>query len=224
LFFKDIPDLQRIMNRGNGQEAIGDRRTDDPPSPIAHSPAPPFTAALLKGRGNYLCLRRYKDLRRDGRLVSDEIKTLLKVQLWLPTTTSGDKAELLLMDKENAAWGRINVTPETCTGPRCPDFKECFYFKARRTAEAAHLIVVNHALMLADLASEANVLPPYDHIIIDEAHNLEDVATDQFGFAVDQAQLLKFLDDLFETGGANTSAGLFAELPRYFQNSAATQS
>jgi len=229
LFFKDIPDLQRIMAQhisvvhgplsvgpGSGQKTTdsGQRTTDEPP----------FTAALLKGRGNYLCLRRYKDLRRDGRLVSDEIKTLLKVQLWLPTTNSGDKAELLLMDKENTAWGRINVTPETCTGPRCPDFKECFYFKARRTAEAAHVIVVNHALMLADLASEANVLPPYDHIIIDEAHNLEDVATDQFGFTVDQAQLLKFLDDLFETGGANTSAGLFAELPRYFQNSAATQS
>ncbi len=228
LFFKDIPDLQRIMAQhlsvvrgqlsvapgsGQGTTGNGQQATDEPP----------FTAALLKGRGNYLCLRRYKDLRRDGRLVSEEIKTLLKVQLWLPTTNSGDKAELLLMDKENAAWGRINVTPETCTGPRCPDFKECFYFKARRTAEAAHVIVVNHALMLADLASEANVLPPYDHIIIDEAHNLEDVATDQFGFTVDQAQLLKFLDDLFQTGGANTSAGLFAELPKYFQNSAATQ-
>jgi DNA polymerase-3 subunit epsilon/ATP-dependent DNA helicase DinG len=85
------------------------------------------------------------------------------------------------------------------------------------------VVVVNHALMLADLASEANVLPPYDHIIIDEAHNLEDVATDQFGFAVDQARLLEFLDDLFEVGGASTSAGLFAELPKHFRESAATQ-
>ena len=211
LFFKDIPALQRIMAADNTLPINKKRK---------NAADPPFTAALLKGRGNYLCLRRYKDLRRDGRLLSEEIKTLLKVQLWLPSTTSGDKAELLLMDKENTAWGRVNATPETCTGARCPDFKECYFFKARRAAEAAHLIVVNHALMLADMASEAQVLPEYDHIIIDEAHNLEDVATDQFGFSVNQTQLLDFLDSLFETGGAQTSAGLFAELPRHFQHSA----
>lgn len=233
LYFKDIPALQRIMAQDRQQNggklgrsadtAQDATRSSRSPGHPASWPDPPFTAALLKGRGNYLCLRRYKDLRRDGRLVPEEIKTLLKVQLWLPTTQSGDKAELLLMDKENAAWGRINATPETCTGARCPDFKECYFFKVRREAEAAHLVVVNHALMLADLASEAQVLPPYDHIIIDEAHNLEDVATDQFGFTADQARLLEFLDSLFEVGGASTSAGLFAELPRYFQHSAAGQ-
>jgi DNA polymerase-3 subunit epsilon/ATP-dependent DNA helicase DinG len=183
----------------------------------------PFTAALLKGRGNYLCLRRYKALRNDGRLADEEVRTLLKVQLWLPTTGTGDKAELLLMDRENTAWGRINVTPETCIGPRCPEFNECYFFKARREAEAAHLVVVNHALMLADLASEANVLPPYDHLIVDEAHNLEDVATDQFGFEVDQNKLLQFLDDLFQSGGSNISGGLVADLPKHFRESAATQ-
>ncbi|HEX9373297.1 MAG TPA: exonuclease domain-containing protein, partial [Roseiflexaceae bacterium] len=222
LFFKDIPALQRIMAGGQGPGARGQGEASDP-RPLTPDPRVPFTAALLKGRGNYLCLRRYKELRRDGRLVADEIKTLLKVQLWLPATTSGDRAELLLIDKENAAWGRINVTPETCIGPRCPDFKECYYFKARREAEAAHLVVVNHALMLADLASEANVLPPYDHIVVDEAHNLEDVATDQFGFAVDQSKLLEFCDSLFEAGGASAGAGLFAELPRHFRDSAASQ-
>ncbi|HNP70299.1 MAG TPA: helicase C-terminal domain-containing protein [Kouleothrix sp.] len=223
LFFKDIPALQRIMTKDEGRKTNGASANNSSSVLDPSSNNLPFTAALLKGRGNYLCLRRYKDLRRDGRLVAEEIKTLLKVQLWLPTTTSGDKAELLLMDKESAAWGRINATPETCTGARCPDFRECFFFKARRQAEAAHLVVVNHALMLADLATEAQVLPAYDHIIIDEAHNLEEVATDQFGFSVDQARLLEFLDNLFETGGASTSAGLFAELPRYFQNSAAGQ-
>ena len=100
-------------------------------------------------------------------------------------------------------------------------------FRARcrggNAAEAAHLVVVNHALMLADLATEAQVLPEYDHIIIDEAHNLEEVATDQFGFTADQARLIEFLDSLFETGGVNTSAGLFAELPKHFQHSAAGQ-
>ncbi|MBK9710666.1 MAG: hypothetical protein IPO81_04915 [Kouleothrix sp.] len=206
-----------------GQESASASKSAPSSFVLRPSSEPPFTAALLKGRGNYLCLRRYKELRRDGRLVSEEIKTLLKVQLWLPATTSGDKAELLLMDKENAAWGRINVTPETCTGPRCAEFKNCYFFKARREAEAAHLVVVNHALMLADLASEAMVLPPYDHIIVDEAHNLEDVATDQFGFSVDQAKLLELFDNLFEVGGASTSSGLFAELPKHFQHSGAGQ-
>ncbi len=224
LFFKDIPALQRIMTEDEGRKTKEDQARD---SSTVHRPSSdklPFTAALLKGRGNYLCLRRYKDLRRDGRLVSEEIKTLLKVQLWLPTTSSGDKAELLLVDKENMAWERINATLETCTGPRCADYRDCYLYKARREAEAAHLVIVNHALLLANLDQEITVFPPYDHVIIDEAHNLEEVATDQFGFEIDQTELLKFLDDLFMTGGANTSAGLFAELPRHFRESAATES
>lgn len=204
LFFKDIPDLQRIMA---ADELPADR--------------PPFTAALLKGRGNYLCLRRYKQLRQSENFSPEEARALLKVQLWLPTTQSGDRAELLLADREQSAWGRINVTPETCIGPRCPDFRECFFFKARRQAEAAHVVVVNHALLLADLAAQANVLPPYDHLVIDEAHNLEDVATDQLGFSIDQARLLQFCDDLYQEGGARTVSGLLSELPNHFVQSAA---
>lgn len=204
LYFKDIPALQKLMSDSEDDQ-------------------PPFEAALLKGRGNYLCLRRYKQLRNDGRLTEEEIRTLLKVQMWLPSTGSGDRAEIMLMDKENAAWGRINATPETCVGPRCADFNNCFFFQARRQAEAAHIVVVNHALLLADLSSEANVLPPYDYVVIDEAHNLEEVATDQFGFSVNQDQLLQFLDDLFQEGGANITGGLLAEIPRHFQDSAAGQ-
>ncbi|MEO7910434.1 MAG: helicase C-terminal domain-containing protein [Roseiflexaceae bacterium] len=225
LFFKDIPALQKIM-AGDDGPGVGDGKKASKTKfqSLLATPQPPFTAALLKGRSNYLCLRRYKDLRRDGRLVSEEIKTLLKVQLWLPITRSGDKAELLLMDKENMAWERINATLETCTGPRCADYRECYLYKARREAEAAHLVIVNHALLLANLDQELSAFPPYDHVIIDEAHNLEEVATDQFGFEVDQNELLKFLDDLFMTGGASTSAGLFAELPKHFRESAATES
>jgi DNA polymerase-3 subunit epsilon/ATP-dependent DNA helicase DinG len=223
LFFKDIPDLQRIMQGVGGQGSGVGKKTPDPRSPTPDPSEAPFTAALLKGRGNYLCLRRYKHLRRDERMSEDEAKMMLKIQLWMPTTTTGDKAELLLMDRENTAWGRVNVTPETCIGPRCPDFQECYFFQARREAEAAHLVVVNHALMLADLAVEANVLPQYNHLIIDEAHNLEDVATDQLGFSIDQARLLQFLDDLFQSSGPNVSGGLLAELPVHFRESTASQ-
>ncbi|MFV9503141.1 MAG: helicase C-terminal domain-containing protein [Oscillochloridaceae bacterium umkhey_bin13] len=201
LFFKDIPDLQRIMAE-------------------ADPTAPPFTAALLKGRGNYLCLKRYHELRRHDNLTPEEVRALLKVQLWLPTTSSGDKAELLLMERENQAWGRINVTPETCIGPRCPHFRECYFFRARRNAEAAHLVVVNHALLIADLASDSHVLPPYDHLVLDEAHNLEDVATDQLSFTVDQAAMISFLDEIFQAGGAQIVSGLLSELPRHLEGMA----
>ncbi|NNJ12180.1 DEAD/DEAH box helicase family protein, partial [Chloroflexales bacterium ZM16-3] len=217
LFFKDIPDLQQIMAgaperpvSAEGDQVIG-----------ALQPAPPFTAALLKGRSNYLCLKRYHELRRSETLSPDEVRALLKVQLWLPITESGDKSELLLMDRESSAWGRVNVTPETCVGPRCDHFRECYFFQARRKAEAAHIVVVNHALLIADISAQSNVLPAYEHLIIDEAHNLEDVATDQLSFAVDQAALLKFLDELYYEGGAQIVSGLLSDLPKYLNESAA---
>ncbi|MEI7769774.1 MAG: helicase C-terminal domain-containing protein [Chloroflexales bacterium] len=219
LFFKDIPDLQAIMAGGPARpvSAEGDQLIG------ALQPEPPFTAALLKGRSNYLCLKRYHDLRRSETLSPEEVRALLKVQLWIPGTLSGDKSELLLMDRESAAWGRINVTPETCIGPRCAHFRECYFYQARRQAEAAHIVVVNHALLVADLSAQSNVLPPYSHLIVDEAHNLEDVATDQLSFAVDQAALLKFLDELYQEGGSQIVSGLLADLPKYLRESAAEQ-
>ncbi|MCX7860160.1 MAG: exonuclease domain-containing protein [Chloroflexus sp.] len=192
LYNKDIPDLQRIF---------------------ATAGLPAFRAALLKGRSNYLCLKRYHELRRSENLAVEEVRALLKIQLWLPATTSGDRTELPLVDREQAAWNKVNVSVETCTGARCPHFRECYFFRARRAAESAHVVVVNHALLIADLAAASQVLPPYDHLIIDEAHNLEDVATDQLSFNLDQAGLLKFLDDLFQTGGAQVVSGLLSELP-----------
>ncbi len=209
LFFKDIPDVQRMLHTARAAE----QGTQADPLPLS--------AALLKGRSNYLCLRRYKALCQDEHVQPHEAQILLKAHLWLKTTTSGDRAELLLSDEEQIAWGRINVPVDTCTGPRCRDFRDCFFFKARRQAEAAHLVVVNHALLLADLATESQVLPPYDHLIIDEAHNLEDVATDQFSFQIDQPGLLQFLDSLYQSGGAQIVSGLFSEYRKHFDNSAA---
>ncbi|EFO81456.1 DNA polymerase III, epsilon subunit [Oscillochloris trichoides DG-6] len=194
LFFKDIPDLQRIMAAAPDAE-------------------PPFRAALLKGRSNYLCLKRYHEVRENQTLQAEEVRALLKIQLWLPTTTSGDKAELLLFDREHNAWNRVNVTTETCIGSRCKHFARCFFFAARREAESAHILVVNHALLLADLTSAATVLPDYAHVVIDEAHNLEDVATDQLSFSIDQAKLIQFLDDLYLEGGLQTVSGLLTDLP-----------
>jgi len=209
LFFKDIPTLQHVIDTSvvrniNGVESE------------------PFTAALLKGRGNYLCLHRYGKLRRQPQPTPEQARALIKIGLWVKDTQTGDRAELALDESEARAWSDVNVTVDTCTGPRCPEFERCFFFGARRAAEAAHLIVVNHALLLSDVRADSQVLPRYDHVIIDEAHHLEDVATDQLGWSLDQATLLHFFDELWQTGGVRLLTGLLSELPNYFKNSAAT--
>ncbi len=208
LYFKDIPTLQHVIDTS----IIRDTGVD----------AEPFTAALLKGRGNYLCLYRYGKLRRQEQTAPEQAQALIKIGLWVKDTTTGDRAELALDEREARAWPDVNVTADTCIGPRCPEFERCFFFSARRAAEAAHLIVVNHALLLSDVKAENAVLPHYDHVIIDEAHHLEDVATDQLGWQLDQATLLHFLDQLWQAGGVRLLSGLLSELPNYFKNSAAT--
>lgn len=203
LFHKDIPDVQRMV-------ASEQNVTEE---------ATPLKAALLKGRSNYLCLKRYRAMLREENLQPHEARALLKVRLWLPTTTTGDRSELLLLDNEIAAWRRLEATPDTCTGSECRN--ECYFYRARRRADAAHLVVVNHALLLADIAAQSNVLPDYAHVIIDEAHNLEEVATDQFGFAVDQGALIQLLDNLYNTSGVQSVSGFFSEYPRYLRDTAA---
>ncbi len=209
LYFKDIPSLQNVIDR----------------SVIRHTDieAKPFTAALLKGRGNYLCLRRFDALRRSERLAPEQAKAMIKIGLWARETKTGDRAELALADKEAGVWNDVNVSIDTCTGPRCPAFDRCFFFGARRAAEAAHVVVVNHALLLSDLKADGKVLPPYDHVIIDEAHHLEDVATDQLGWRLDQAVFLHFLDEIWSVGGARVVGGLLSELPNFWAGSSASQ-
>jgi predicted DnaQ family exonuclease/DinG family helicase len=207
LFFKDIPALQHVIDTG----VIRATGVD----------VEPFTAALLKGRSNYLCLLRYGKLRRQEP-TPEQARALIKIGLWVKDTQTGDRAELALDESEARVWPEVNVTVDTCIGPRCPEFERCFFFNARRAAEAAHLIVVNHALLLSDVRAENQVLPRYDHVIIDEAHHLEDVATDQLGWSLDQATLLHFLDELWQSGGVRLLSGILAELPNYFKNSAAT--
>ncbi|HEY1016551.1 MAG TPA: helicase C-terminal domain-containing protein [Herpetosiphonaceae bacterium] len=196
LFTKDIPALQRVLaNEGDTE---------------------PLNAVLLKGRGNYLCLKRYETLRAQPTHHEDETKALVKLQLWLPSTATGDRSEVLLMQNEQATWNSVNVNPDQCLRQRCPLYSECYYYKARHEAEAAHLIVVNHALMLSDLNSPG-ILPRYDHLIVDEAHNLEDVATDQLGFSVPQGEVSNFLDAVHLAGGPKLVQGLLAEWPAHFK-------
>ena len=140
----------------------------------------PVRAHLLKGRQNYLCLWRWQGevAQSLAQLPGDDRLQLAKVAFWLHRTESGERSEVQI---ESDLWSRIEATAETCSGERCAAYRDCYFFAARRRAELAHLIVVNHALLLSDAASGQSVLPPFEHLIVDEAHGLDAAATDHLG-------------------------------------------
>ncbi len=178
LVTKDIPAVQSAIGAGS------------PPS------QPPLAAAQLKGRRNYLCLRRHLVARRAPLVSDDEARFLLRLLLWLIQTETGDRAELRLSQTEEALWHRLSAQNEDCLGSACPFVADgsCFLVRARRRAEAAHLVVVNHALLLSDVAAAGRLIPPYEHLILDEAHHLEEQATRQLGFEAREADLTAYLD------------------------------
>ncbi|MCC7164552.1 MAG: DEAD/DEAH box helicase family protein [Anaerolineae bacterium] len=149
-----------------------------------------FTTTLLKGRSNYLCLRRFDALRRQESHTPEEIRVLAKILAWLPSTTTGDMAELTFTPPELKVWARLASDPEHCTVERCanrPD--KCFFWRAREKAESAHLVIVNHALLLTDMALENRILPEFQYLIVDEAHHLEARATDALAFEASRSSL-----------------------------------
>ncbi len=173
-----------------------------------------FRAALLKGRANYLCLRRWLVLSRSPNLTAGQIQLLIKTLIWLSVTETGDRAELNLLGPEGELWSGIAAQVESCALAACPHFKkgDCFVLKARRKAENAHLLVVNHALLLSDLTNSVGVLPEYSHLIVDEAHHLEKEATHQMGFTMSWGDLHSFLSVLYQVTSSRRPAGFLPEL------------
>jgi ATP-dependent DNA helicase DinG len=176
----------------------------------------PFRATLMKGISNYLCLRRFSEHRgrsaamgalrlplaeprpEPAASVPLELERLLE---WARTTDSGDRAELAGLSDEDPLWREVSATVETRLGQRCPRFEDCFVTRARRRAQEADLVIVNHHLFFADLAlrtlwPQAQLLPSYEAVIFDEAHQLEDVVTDFFGTTVSTLRLLALDRDL----------------------------
>lgn len=196
LFNKDIPDLKGIL-------------------PID------FRAALLKGRTNYLCLRRLALFRRSTSLEAHEVQVLAKILAWLPVTETGDRAEFSLREQELAVWSRVQAEQETCLGDRCLHLRKgrCFLYRARHLAEAAHIIVVNHALLLSDMMVSNRILPEYHHLVIDEAHHLEARATEQLGFEVNRSQAYSLLASLTHQTAAGRHGGLLPAIPQHFRGS-----
>ena len=172
----------------------------------------PFRAALVKSRSSYLCLRRWTALRHRQDLSLAEALTLAKILVWLPTTQTGDVAELNLTDAERAIWRRISAD-EGCTPDLCQHARRgaCFLDRACRAAASAHVVVTSHAVLLSDLAAERRLLPDYRFLVVDEAHRLEDEATEHLGREIRLGDLLAHLEDVAG------SRGLIADLPAHLQ-------
>lgn len=171
----------------------------------------PFATAIAKGRGNYLCLRRFHEYcRRAGTASERERVFATSLVLWRSQDASGDREHLNLNKAENQYWQNIASAPDTCLGRRCPYYGECCYFGSKRACEQARVVVTNHSLLFQDLKI-GSLLPEYDRVIIDEAHHLEDEATHQFTDTVDFELMQKQLTNFTRNGGflsrVNTALG-----------------
>src|ERR1700676_5133351 len=159
----------------------------------------PVKIALLKGRANYLCRHRLELATQQGSLLGGErevARMLARISRWAATTKAGDLSELTDLPEQSSVWPQITSTRENCLGSECPQFSRCHVFEARRKAQAADIVVVNHHLLLADLALKdegfGDLLPGAQAVILDEAHQVPDIAAQFFGrvWSVRQVHLL----------------------------------
>jgi DNA polymerase-3 subunit epsilon/ATP-dependent DNA helicase DinG len=155
-----------------------------------------FRACQLKGRRNYLCLSRFHALKNSGPQTDAEALLASRILIWLKTTQTGDRAELRLTQPEDTVWARLSADGAECNASNSAYVVDgtCFLQRARRAAESSHVVVVNHSLLLSNVAVGGAVLPAYDRLVIDEAHHLEDEATRQFGFASGERDVSDLLD------------------------------
>ena len=176
IFFKDLPVLQ---------DSLG----------------VPFKATYMKGRGNYLCLHRFDAVKEGGSAQSlgftrDESIYVRLIDEWRRHTETGDRAELEDLPEDLPLWKEIAASSENCIGSECPRYNDCFVTRMRQRAAESDLVIVNHHLLCADAAVRQSdygeVIPECRHVVLDEAHQLEDVATQYFGIAVSNYRL----DDL----------------------------
>ncbi len=174
----------------------------------------PFTAAIFKGRNNYLCLRKYaiqyqEAIREAGTYanyniwttyptIPEEILELARFLTWISETETGDIEELNLSGAGKILWNEIQSESDSCLNRKCPWYKNCYYHRAKRQAQKADIIVTNHALLLTSLKNEQPILPNFKKLIIDEAHQLENVAINHLGYEVSQMQILHILSKLYQ--------------------------
>lgn len=174
-----------------------------------------FRATVLKGRSHYLCPARLQALRHRGANSPDEARVLAKVLVWQLETTDGDGDALFLpTPAERTSWWQLSADHEGCDPERCRHFHNgsCYFYRARRAAESAHLIIVNHALLLSDVAVQNRALPEYKYLVVDEAHHLEAATTDGLSFEADRASVHRLLGEIGQVNAAGRVSGLLSEV------------
>lgn len=172
LFYKDVPFLQKHLDI-------------------------PVHVCYMKGRNNFACLKKIHENERNAFLTGmEEVADLQIIREWLTTTETGDRAEIRKLPENSTAWLKIDARRDLCAGTKCSFFEDCFLTRMHRRAAESDIIIVNHHLFFADLALKdeefGSILPEYDAVIFDEAHEIEDVAGQYFGISVSNLQL----DDL----------------------------
>jgi len=168
----------------------------------------PVSVALLKGRSNYVCHYHLERTLQNGRMTSrDDVGHLREISRFLKMTGSGDKAELTRVPENASVWNLVTSTRDTCMGAECQYYQDCFVMKARKEAQQADVVVVNHHLFFADVALKdtgvAELLPSANTVIFDEAHQLPDTATLFFGNTVSTSQILELCRDVLAEGLAH---------------------
>jgi len=185
LIKKDIPDLQAALGLD-------------------------VRAAVMKGRSNYLCPRRFDYMKTHGPTNANEARVLAKILVWQMDNVSGDRNEINLTGPtEREAWARLSAEDDACTTETCVGRMGgvCPFYRAKQAAQSSHLLIVNHALLLSDVATGSKVLPEYDYVIVDEAHHMESAVTGALSFRLTQQDLERMLKEL---GGS--SAGVLGRL------------
>ena len=199
LYFRDLPKVRSVL---------GSR----------------LKTALLKGRANYLCLYRLDQTVREGATFDrTQASQLATIRAWSARTRRGDRMELAEVPEESPLWPRVTSTPENCLGVECPFFDDCHVVKARREAQEAEVVVVNHHLLFADLALKqegfGEILPGASAFILDEAHQIPELAGQFFSQSISARQLTELAQDaLAECAGITGAIGLMLEPVEALQN------
>lgn len=198
LLNKDVPTLRQALEAGGPETAQPSR----------------FRVSLLKGRSNYLCRRRLNLLQQAPLNGAVEARFRARLLVWLSQGASGDVGDVNLPPEELPLWGRVSALADDCSPTNCPYLKgsQCFLFASRDRARAAHIILVNHALLLSDAATESHVIPEYQHLVIDEAHHLEEEATNQWGLRLGEEELARYLSSLQEDLPGGRRTGLMPQI------------
>ncbi len=171
---------------------------------------------LIKGRQNYVCLRRLNETGNERDLFDDETELFDKICAWSKETKTGSKSDLTFVPPENI-WQKVNSEADACMGMRCPYRENCFVMKVRKEAADANILVVNHHMLFADIESrmegagydDTAVLPPYKRVVLDEAHEIEDAATSFFSASFSRFKLIKQLNLLFRQRKSSVTGFLF---------------